>query len=58
MIGEAAEFYVLIGSPCPTRLHEQQEQKQHDGMFQVVLFYIHHNRRFIKYLSKKIYYFK
>ena len=45
MIGEAAEFYVLIGSPCPTRLHKQQEQKQHDGMFQVVLFFYHHNRR-------------
>ena len=58
MIGEAAEFYVFIASPCSTRLHEQQEQKQNDGMFQVVLFYIHHNRRFIKYLSKKIYYFK
>ena len=53
MIGKAAEFYVFIGSPCPLRLHEQQEQKQHDGMFQVVLFFYHHNRRFIIYFLKR-----
>lgn len=55
MIGEAAEFYVFIGSPRPTRLHEQQEQKQHDGMFQVVLFINHHNRRFIMYYLKRFF---
>ena len=59
MIGEAAEFYVFIGSPCPTRLHEQQEQKQHDGMYQVVLFFNHHNRRFnLQFYENRIYFYK
>ena len=59
MIGQAAELNVFIGSPSPLRLHEQQEQKQHDGMFQVVLFFYHHNRRFnLQLYENRNYFYK
>ena len=60
MIGQAAELNVFIGSQSSLRLHEQQEQKQHDGMFQVVLFFnYHHNRRFnLQFYENRYYFYK